>query len=265
MIGRKKELIILQQLLSQNMSVLIEGGVGIGKTALILEVLKVLKKKYVRIDGDDRFTEDKLVGWFEPSKIMKKGYSKDSFVAGPLVECMQEGKILFINELNRLPEGVQNLLLPAVDEGEIQITHIGTLKAKKGFCVIGTQNPDEFVATNDLSEALKDRFEYLGLKSLSQAEMLLVLEEKLGKIKKETKSFVESFLNFSLSNKKIRNSHSLRIVIALARVYETLGTHFSEEEKALFCADISLKNRLMFIDGYTFDQFLEDWLKKKAR
>jgi MoxR-like ATPase len=131
--------------------------------------------------------------------------------------------------------------------------------------VIGTQNPDEFVATNDLSEALKDRFEYLGLKSLSQVEMLLVLEEKIGKIKKETKGFVESFLNFSLSNKKVRNSHSLRIVIALARVYETLGNHFSDEEKAMYCADISLKNRLMFIEGYTFEQFLEDWLKKKVR
>jgi MoxR-like ATPase len=264
MIGRKKELIILQQLLSQNMSVLIEGGVGIGKTALILEALRTLKKKHIRIDGDDRFTEDKLVGWFEPSKIMKKGYSKESFVAGPLVECMQEGKILFINELNRLPEGVQNLLLPAVDEGEIQVNHIGTLKAKKGFCVIGTQNPEEFVATNDLSEALKDRFEYLGLKSLSKSDMMLVLEEKLGKLKKETKAFVESFLDFALENKKIRNSHSLRIVIALAKVYETLGSHFDEDEKILHSADISLKNRLVFIDGYSFDQFLDEWLKKKA-
>ncbi len=264
MIGRVKELKILKELLASNMSVLVEGGVGVGKTALILESLKVLKKKYIRIDGDDRFTEDKLVGWFEPSKIMKKGYSKDSFVAGPLVECMLEGKILFINELNRMPEGVQNLLLPAMDEGEIQINHIGSIKAKKGFCVIGTQNPGDFVATSDLSEALKDRFEYLGLTALSSKEMLQAVEEKLGKLDAGTLKFVQSYMDFTYNNNKIQNGDSLRIVIALAKVFQGLSKDFKDEERAITAASVSLKNRLHLVDSYSFEQFLSDWLKKKV-
>ncbi|MFZ4712855.1 MAG: AAA family ATPase [Bacteriovoracaceae bacterium] len=264
MIGRQTELTILKELLGHHMSVLVEGSVGVGKTALIMECLKVLKKKYIRIDGDDRFTEDKLVGWFEPSKIMKKGYSKESFMPGPLVECMLEGKILFINEMNRLPEGVQNLLLPAVDEGEIQINHIGMIKAKKGFCVVGTQNPQEFVATSDLSEALKDRFEYLGLAPLSQPEMLKVLEEKIGKVKPATLDFVKSYLHFTKDNKKILNGDSLRIILALTKVFEGLEGKFESSEKAYLAATVSLKNRLAFTDSYNFELFISDWLKKKV-
>lgn len=264
MIGRKQEALILKSLLNNQMNVIVEGSVGVGKTTLITESLKDLKKKHVRIDGDARFTEDKLVGWFDPTKILKKGYGKDSFVAGPLVECMQEGKILFINELNRLPEGVQNLLLPAIDEGEIQINHIGSIKAKKGFLVIGTQNPSDFVATSDLSEALKDRCEYLRLESLSQSEMLAVIKDKVKPLSSDATNFVKSFLEFTSEQKKILNGDSLRIAIALAKVYESLKSELKGDELKTTVLSIALKNRLLFVQDYSFEQFVADFLKKKA-
>lgn len=264
MIGRKQETLILKSLLNNQMNVIVEGAVGVGKTTLITETLKILKKKHVRIDGDARFTEDKLVGWFDPTKILKKGYGKDSFVAGPLVECMMEGKILFINELNRLPEGVQNLLLPAIDEGEIQINHIGAIKAKKGFLVVGTQNPSDFVATSDLSEALKDRCEYLRLESLSQAEMIAVIKDKVMPLSNDGINFVKSFLEFTKDQKKILNGDSLRIAIALAKVYESLKSDLKGDELKSTVLSIALKNRLLFVQDYSFEQFVADFLKKKV-
>lgn len=263
-IGREKELKLLKELLSANLNILVEGGVGVGKTTLIVKALSLLKKNHIRIDGDSRFTEDKLVGWFEPAKILKKGYSKDSFMAGPLVECMQQGKVLFINELNRLPESVQNILLPAIDEGEIQVAHIGTIKAKKGFLVIGTQNPSDFVATSDLSEALKDRFEYLPLKPLTQKEMKDVVQNQVTKVSKETLAFIENYLIFSSQNKNILNGNSLRIVIALAKVYELFKSEAKGEELVKTVATIALKNRLHLNTGYSFDNFLDDLIKKKV-
>lgn len=263
MIGRIQETLILKSLLNNNMNVIVEGSVGVGKTTLILETLKKLKKKSIRIDGDARFTEDKLVGWFDPARILKKGYGKDSFTPGPLVECMLEGKILFINELNRLPEGVQNLLLPAIDEGEIQINHIGSIKAKKGFLIIGTQNPSDFVATSDLSEALKDRCEYLRLEPLSDLEMIEVIKTKVSPITKESISFAKDFLNFSANQKKILNGDSLRIVIALAKVYESLKLNIKGDELKIAVLSVALKNRLVFVQDYSFDQFLNEFLKKK--
>jgi hypothetical protein len=28
-----------------------------------------------RVDGDERYTEQKMVGWFDPPQVMAKGYS----------------------------------------------------------------------------------------------------------------------------------------------------------------------------------------------
>ena len=264
MIGRIQETIILKNLINNNMNVIVEGSVGVGKTTLILETLKKLKKKNIRIDGDARFTEDKLVGWFDPSKILKNGYGEKSFNAGPLVECMLEGKILFINELNRLPEGVQNLLLPAIDEGEIQINHIGAIKAKKGFLIVGTQNPSDFVATSDLSEALKDRCEFLRLEPLSDSEMIEVINAQVSPLSKDSINFVKEFLNFSSTQKKILNGDSLRIVIALSKVYESLKGDLQGDQLKTSVLSVALKNRLLFVQDYTFENFLADFLKKKA-
>src|SRR4051794_8335798 len=97
-------------------NVLIEGPVGVGKTHLALTVAQEIKRPVFRVDGDSRYSEQKLSGWFDPPTVIKKGFTADSFMAGPLVDAMRLGGVLFINELNRLPEGVQNVLLPAIDE-----------------------------------------------------------------------------------------------------------------------------------------------------
>ncbi len=79
-------------------------------------------------------------------------------------------RVLFINELNRMPESVQNVLLPALDEGLLMVPHIGEVRAAAGFQVVATQNPVEYVATGHLSEALRDRFEHLALAYQTAAE-----------------------------------------------------------------------------------------------
>jgi len=81
--------------------------------------------------------------------------------------------------LNRMPEGTQNVLLPAMDERKILIPRIGEIKANPGFCIVATQNPDEYVATSRLSEALRDRFVLVDLDYQS-------VEEEIEIVRKET-------------------------------------------------------------------------------
>lgn len=162
-VGRAAELSLLSACGRARRHVLLEGPVGVGKTVLAKAVAASLGKPIVRVDGDGRYTEQKLTGWFDPPVVMKSGYTPDSFLPGPLVDAMRAGGVLFINELNRMPEGVQNVLLPALDEGIIVVPKLGTVKAAPGFWVIATQNPREFVATSHLSEALLDRFELVRL------------------------------------------------------------------------------------------------------
>ena len=169
-VGRNEELGTALAVLEAGRHLLLEGPVGVGKTTVALAVCAHLGRKTIRVDGDDRYSESKLTGWFDPPLVLQQGYREESFFAGPLVEAMRGGCVLFVDVLNRMPESVQNVLLPALDERLLQVPHIGEVRAAEGFQVVATQNPVEYVATGHLSEALRDRFEHLALAYQSAAE-----------------------------------------------------------------------------------------------
>ena len=177
-VGRETELRKALAAIRAGKHLLIEGPVGVGKTIIAESVAKHLGRPFYRVDGDERYSEQKLTGWFDPPLVIKQGYSKDAFIPGPLTLAMETGGILFINELNRMPEGVQNVLLPAMDEGRIDVPKIGTIMAKDGFLVVATQNPREFIATSVLSEALRDRFEILTLDYQSEDEEIAIVHRR---------------------------------------------------------------------------------------
>lgn len=129
LVGRKREQAVIERCLGLGQHLLIEGPVGVGKTFLVTTLLHELGRRFHRVDGDSRFTEQKLTGWFDPPLVLERGYSRDCFVEGPLLAAMLEGAVLFINELNRMPEGVQNVLLPVLDEGELQVPKLGGFRA----------------------------------------------------------------------------------------------------------------------------------------
>jgi len=100
-IGRDQELAMALAVLGAGRHLLLEGPVGVGKTTVALAVCAHLGRDTVRVDGDDRYSESKLTGWFDPPLVLKQGYREESFFPGPLVEAMRGGRVLFINELNR--------------------------------------------------------------------------------------------------------------------------------------------------------------------
>ena len=169
-VGRERELATALAALAGGRHLLLEGPVGSGKTTVALAACGHLGRSTVRVDGDDRSSESRLAGWFDPPLVLRLGYRAEAFVPGPLVRAMREGSVLFLNELNRLPEAAQNLLLPALDEGIVLVPHLGQVLAAEGFQVVATQNPAEYVATGHLSEALRDRFEHLELGYQTAAE-----------------------------------------------------------------------------------------------
>lgn len=179
-VGRERELALALAVLSAGRHLLLEGPVGVGKTTVALAVCRHLGRPTFRVDGDDRYTESKLTGWFDPPVVLRQGYGPDTFTPGPLVAAMRAGGVLFINELNRMPEAVQNVLLPALDEGVVQVPHVGPVAASPGFQVVATQNPAEYVATGHLSEALRDRFEHLALDYQGAAEEEAIVRQASG-------------------------------------------------------------------------------------
>lgn len=220
-IGREKEVQQLKKVMGLHRNILIEGPVGVGKTFLVQQILTELQQKFERVDGDTRYTEQKLTGWFDPPIVLKKGYSKESFIEGPLVAAMHGGKVLFINELNRMPEAVQNILLPAMDERRISMPKMGELEAKGGFCVIATQNPREFTATHALSEALLDRFEMIRLDYQTRDEELSILKQEVSsKIKMENLERMVDLIRATRNHLGIKRGASIRAAISIAKLME---------------------------------------------
>ncbi|MGE4232196.1 MAG: AAA family ATPase [Bacteriovoracia bacterium] len=231
-IGRQKEIRQVLAAVQANRNLLIEGPVGVGKTVLAQTIANCLGRKVIRIDGDSRFTEQKLTGWFDPSLVLKRGYSAKTFVAGPLVNAMKQGAILFINELNRMPEAVQNILLPALDEGLVQVPQLGDVSAAEGFLLIATQNPREFVATSHLSEALMDRMEWVHLGYQTFEEECEIVKLRTGFSEEPYISWAIGLVRLTRNHPKIRRGASIRASIAIVEMLKSsmeAGKQLSEE------------------------------------
>lgn len=220
LVGREREAAAVRACLTAGRNVLLEGPVGVGKTQLALSVCGVSSRKVFRVDGDGRFTEQKLSGGFDPPLVIKYGYSAKSFVPGPLVEAMREGGILFINELNRLPEGVQNVLLPAIDERKLVVPRLGEVSAAPGFSVVATQNPKEFVATSHLSEAILDRFELVVLDYQSEEEERRIVARAL--VDEALVMASVRLARLTRSHPRVKRGASVRAAQAVAEIAQAM-------------------------------------------
>jgi MoxR-like ATPase len=240
LVGRGEETSRVRACLRAKRNVLLEGPVGVGKTHLALAITRELDRPVFRVDGDNRYSEQKLTGWFDPPTVMKKGFSDASFLPGPLVEAMREGGVLFINELNRLPEGVQNVLLPAIDERMILVPRLGEVRAAPGFLVIATQNPKEFVATSHLSEAILDRFELVVLDyQTEEEEVAIVVDHLAGQGTPELLPIAAVRLaRLTREHERVRRGASIRAAISIAEIAAVLLASGSTLEDAFLAAAI---------------------------
>ena len=228
LVGRDDARRRVEACLRAGRNVLLEGPVGVGKTHLALAIAERLDLPLFRVDGDGRYSEQKLCGWFDPPLVLQGGYGADAFLPGPLVEAMRAGGLLLVNEINRLPEGVQNVLLPAIDERFVLVPRLGTIRAADGFRVIATQNPSDFVATSHLSEALLDRFELVALAYQSEAEESKIVlaqlgAEKLGDTERRSLAAAAvAIARATRSDPRIRRGASVRAAIAIAEIAAAL-------------------------------------------
>ena len=96
-------------------------------------------------------------GW-NYAQLLAKGPSLDAMVPSPIMRGMREGRIARVEELTRIPADVQDALITILSEKSLPIPELGDeVQARKGFNVIATAN-DRDKGVNDLSSALKRRF-----------------------------------------------------------------------------------------------------------
>jgi len=251
-VGRREELRRILAAARAGRHILLEGPVGVGKTFLAKVVASHLGREFVRVDGDERLTESKLIGYWDPPIVLSKGYVREAFIEGPLTKAALSGSILFINELNRLPESAQNALLPVMDEGLIIVPHLGELRAKPGFLIIATQNPEESVGVTRLSEALRDRFVLIKLDYQSEEEEREIVRLRSGVNDPEVVSTAVRIVRETRVAPSIRRGASVRSAIDLASVVSQMSSSPSEDDWVT-AAVMVLSTRVELREGLSDD------------
>ncbi|MGH9093749.1 MAG: AAA family ATPase, partial [Acidimicrobiales bacterium] len=90
-------------------------------------------------------------------RVLTEGYRPANFVPGPLVEAMTSGGLLYVEELNRVPEETLNVLLGVLSERRMQVPRYGEVAAAATFRLVAAMNPFDAVGTGRITPALYDR------------------------------------------------------------------------------------------------------------
>ena len=143
--------------------IVIEGPPGTSKTTMLKAIAEEWGIPLVFVEGNADLTPAKLIGHHNPARVLREDYSRDNFVAGPLLEAMQQGGFLYIEEFNRAPEDTLNTLLTAMADRSISVPRVGTITAAPTFRVIASMNPYDNVGTTRLSTSVTDRLNRLSV------------------------------------------------------------------------------------------------------
>lgn len=156
-VDRSEEAQVLQAALRSGAHVLLEGPPGTGKSTLLRQVARERDIPFVLVEGNAELTPARLVGHFDPALVLARGYSPEIFEDGPLLAAMRSGGLLYVEELNRIPEETLNVLLAAMSEKEITVPRLGCVVAAPGFGLVAAMNPFDAIGTARVSSALYDR------------------------------------------------------------------------------------------------------------
>ncbi|HLC23491.1 MAG TPA: AAA family ATPase [Dehalococcoidia bacterium] len=126
------------------------------------------QKRFVRIQGSPDLTAEDLLGDIDPSMAFKYGpQDYRSFTPGKLLRGNRG--VVFFDEINRVPEKLQNALLEVLEEG---VATIGPYDVDypANFVMIATMNPREHAGVEELSDVLLDRFDVVKMTYPETAE-----------------------------------------------------------------------------------------------
>ncbi|WP_033288784.1 AAA family ATPase [Amycolatopsis jejuensis] len=156
-VGRRREIELLLAGLDCGAHVVLEGPPGTGKTTLLRAVAEAGGSPFVFVEGNAELTPARLVGQFDPSQVLAEGYVPATFVDGPLIEALRTGGLLYVEEVNRIPEETLNVLITVMSEAELHVPRLGRVRAADGFRLVAAMNPFDAVGTARISSAIYDR------------------------------------------------------------------------------------------------------------
>lgn len=208
------------------------------------------KERFVRVQGSPELLPEDLLGDVDPVLAMQYGiHDPRVFTPGKIQRANR--KILFIDELNRVPERTQNTLIQVLEEKATAVAGFD-INIPVDTIVIATQNPEEYAGADRISETLGDRFERIQISYPTAEQEVAILKRYARSFKglRFDKKLLPKIVEISQSTRKMEDfvrPASVRASIAtfeqaqaLAQLHGRDAVRYEDIEKA---ARISLKGR----------------------
>ena len=237
--------------------VFVTGLSGNGKTLMVEQIHAEMKKELIRVNITIETDEDDLLGGFR----LVNGETK--FVPGPVIEAMQRGCTLLLDECD-LGSNKLMCLQPVLEGKGVYLKKVNKwVTPKNGFNVMATANTKgkgsedgRFIGTNILNEAFLERFAV----TIEQPYASNTVEKKivLGSMKKYGKvdeKFAENLVQWAEVIRKTFYDGGIDEVISTRRLDHIVKAFaiFGDKMKSLdLCvARFDEDTKVSFLDLYS--------------
>ena len=247
-VGRRREIELVVAALVADRHVVIEGPPGTGKSTLLRTVAHELGVGFEFVEGNAELTPARLVGHFDPARVMAEGYDADVFVDGPLASALRDGSLLYVEEINRVPEETLNVLITVMSEGELHVPRLGRIAAAPGFRLVAAMNPFDAIGTARISGAVYDRVCRLAVdyQSATDEHQITLRASGRADLDPDWVAKVVELVRLTRSHGDLRVGSSVRGAIDMCAVAASLA---EVRRSTATAADVSLDAALVALSG----------------